>query len=173
MPSSSAVIAALLTGACTTTGIGTGIGTGSSRIPEITATFTWSAQGPRTGTMMATLADGRQYSGTFFQITSETRVEELGPLWAGWPAMYGRRFYCGSWLLGSERSVHHPLFGQGAGESRWSGWTDALPLHADAPLLRHGGRRPGSVRASRRRSHTGQLPAALNGGDVRPFLTNF
>jgi hypothetical protein len=62
----------------------TGTGIGQSRAPGAAAIFSWSAQGPRSGTMVATLADGRRYDGSFFQITRETRVEELGPLWTGW-----------------------------------------------------------------------------------------
>ncbi|HJT40653.1 MAG TPA: hypothetical protein VJ762_10030 [Sphingobium sp.] len=85
--------AALLATACTTTG--TGIG--SSQAPGAAATFNWSSEGPRTGSMTAMLADGRQYTGGFFQITSETRVEDLTPLWVGWGPIYGRRFHRGGW----------------------------------------------------------------------------
>jgi len=76
----------------------TGTGVGDSSASGLSATFTWKAQGPRTGEMSAQLATGRSYSGTFFQITQETRVDELGPLWAGWGPYRGfRRGGWGGW----------------------------------------------------------------------------
>ncbi len=39
--------------------------------------------------MDATLADGSTYSGQYFQITKETTVDTLEPLWVGWNG-YGR-----------------------------------------------------------------------------------
>ncbi|WP_298668488.1 hypothetical protein [uncultured Sphingomonas sp.] len=93
-----ALIAAGALAGCTTTGTGVG----DSGASGLTATFSWKAQGARTGEMMAQLSNGQNYTGTFFQITSETRVDDLGPLWAGWGPMgggfYGRRGYWrGGW----------------------------------------------------------------------------
>lgn len=84
-------LTALLASACTMTG--TGIG--NSRVAGASAMFSWSARGPQTGTMTAVLADGRSYAGPFFQITRETRVDDLGPLWTGWEPMGRGRFYRG------------------------------------------------------------------------------
>ncbi|AKH18703.1 hypothetical protein SUS17_3133 [Sphingomonas sp. S17] len=44
----------------------------------------WKSSGARSGTMTANLSTGATYAGPFFQITSETTIEELGPLWTGW-----------------------------------------------------------------------------------------
>lgn len=65
---------------CTTSG--TGMGT--SLAADVTATFTWTADSPTHGTMTAALNNGEAYQGQFFQITHETRVDQLGPLWVGW-----------------------------------------------------------------------------------------
>lgn len=70
--------------ACTTTGTGVGVAADTNT----TATFTWTAGGPRTGTMTAALSSGQTYAGPFFQITRETTVDELGPLWVGWRGRY-------------------------------------------------------------------------------------
>lgn len=75
-----ALVAAGALAGCTTTGTGVG----DSGASGLTATFSWKAQGSRTGEMTAQLSSGQNYAGTFFQITQETRVDELGPLWAGW-----------------------------------------------------------------------------------------
>ena len=61
-----------------------GMGVGSSGGGAVSATFTWVAESPRRGTMTAMLNTGATYRGPFFQITEETRVEELAPLWVGW-----------------------------------------------------------------------------------------
>jgi hypothetical protein len=66
--------------ACTT--MGTGIG--STNEGDIRAVLTWESRGDRTGTMTAMLSNGDTYTGTYFQITEETRVDSLGPLWVGW-----------------------------------------------------------------------------------------
>jgi hypothetical protein len=34
--------------------------------------------------MRATFPNGTSYSGTLFQITSDTRVDDMAPLWIGW-----------------------------------------------------------------------------------------
>ena len=74
---------------CTTTGTGVGTTPGG----RVTAIFAWTAEGPRSGTMTATLSTGDLYRGPFFQVTRETRIEELGPLWVGW----GRRWRWHGW----------------------------------------------------------------------------
>ena len=71
---------ALLASGCATNGTGTG----STRNNDLQATFTWASKSDRTGTLDASLSNGETYIGQYFQITAETRVDELGPLWGGW-----------------------------------------------------------------------------------------
>jgi hypothetical protein len=65
--------------ACTT--MGTGIG--SSPTGNVRAVLAWKGT-DRAGTMTAMLSTGETYAGMYFQITHETRVDDLGPLWVGW-----------------------------------------------------------------------------------------
>lgn len=66
---------------CKTTGTGYGdVRNGrDSRVA-----FTWNSDDGVSGEMTATMSDGRSFSGKYFQITSETRVDRLNPLWHGW-----------------------------------------------------------------------------------------
>src|SRR5262245_43501094 len=48
------------------------------------ATFHWDAKTDLTGTLTATMPGGREYTGPYFEVTNETRVEGLAPLWYGW-----------------------------------------------------------------------------------------
>ena len=66
---------------CTTTGAGRG--TLHDGV-EAGVTFQWHSTDSISGTMTATFADGRSFSGSYFQITSDTRIDRLGPLWDGW-----------------------------------------------------------------------------------------
>ena len=66
--------------ACTT--MGTGVGT--QRSGDMKANFAWKSTDDRTGTLTANLSNGDTYSGQFFQVTHDTRVESLAPLWNGW-----------------------------------------------------------------------------------------
>jgi hypothetical protein len=66
-----------------------GTGTGSTPSGADPVTFSWSSPDAIKGKMDATLADGRTYSGQYFQITKETTVDTLEPLWIGWNG-YGR-----------------------------------------------------------------------------------
>jgi hypothetical protein len=70
----------LLAAGCTTAG--TGIG--SSPSGALSASFAWTADSPRSGTMTAMLSNGAAYRGPFFQVTRETRIDDLSPLWVGW-----------------------------------------------------------------------------------------
>jgi len=66
---------------------GTGFGsTASAR----TGQLQWKSSDSVSGSMNATLSDGQTFTGQFFQITSDTTVDNLGPLWAGWGG-YGRQ----------------------------------------------------------------------------------
>lgn len=71
---------ALLAAACTTTGTGVA----ESPSGAATGTFTWKASSPDRGDMTAMLSSGATYQGQFFQITRDTTVDTLGPLWTGW-----------------------------------------------------------------------------------------
>jgi len=65
--------------------VSTGVGTGETAGGGSAVSFSWSSDNARTGTMTATLTTtGEEFSGRFFQVTSETRVDELQPLWSGW-----------------------------------------------------------------------------------------
>ena len=66
--------------ACTT--MGTGVG--RERESHGAVAFNWTSKDAISGTMTATLASDQVYSGPFFQITSQTRYDTLGPLWMGW-----------------------------------------------------------------------------------------
>jgi len=61
-----------------------GSGYGVTRTGREDAVFHWDATNDVTGTLTATMPGGRTYSGDYFQVTSETRVEGLAPLWYGW-----------------------------------------------------------------------------------------
>ena len=61
--------------ACTT--MGTGIG--NARNSDLHANFAWKSTDDRTGTLTATLSNGDTFTGQFFQVTHDTRVETLAP----------------------------------------------------------------------------------------------
>lgn len=66
--------------ACATTGSGVG----TTREDNLPVKFSWSSDNAVSGTITATLASGESFDGKFFQVTSETRVDRLEPLWTGW-----------------------------------------------------------------------------------------
>jgi len=72
-----ATLALCVTG-CTT--MGTGAGT--LRSSHAAVTFQWQSTDSVSGSMTATLADGRSYTGPYFQITSEMRTDNLS--FGGW-----------------------------------------------------------------------------------------
>jgi hypothetical protein len=51
--------------------------------------FKWKSSGSVAGSMTASLPNGTRYSGRYFQITSDTSLDGLGPLWAGWGPEWG------------------------------------------------------------------------------------
>jgi hypothetical protein len=69
--------------ACGCTAMGTGIG--STATGASPTTFNWTSSDGVSGTLTATQAGGPTYSGQYFQITKDTTVEGIAPLWAtGW-----------------------------------------------------------------------------------------
>ena len=84
------LVAALVAAGCVTSGTGSG----SSRANDVQATFMWKSSDDRTGTLTASLSTGETFTGQYFQITSETRIDQLGPLWDGWRMGWrGQRYW--------------------------------------------------------------------------------
>jgi hypothetical protein len=67
-----------------------GVGVASTPAGDLRATMTWQSNG-RSGVMTAQLNNGETYSGRYFQITHDTQINDLGPLWVGWnrPGFWG------------------------------------------------------------------------------------
>lgn len=84
---------ATIAAGCTTMGTGTG-STSSGGSPTV---FNWKSSDGVSGTMSATMSGGQTYSGQYFQITKDTTVDSIGPLWVGgWGGWGGR----GGWGWG-------------------------------------------------------------------------
>jgi len=71
----------------------TGVGEGASDSGDVRAQFTWQQTEPSSGTLTATLT-GRSglmetYQGKFYQITSNSEIDTLGPLWHPWHPGWG------------------------------------------------------------------------------------
>jgi hypothetical protein len=92
-----------LAAGCTT--MGTGFG--STAAGSTPVNFTWKSSNGVSGSMNAMLSNGKTFTGQFFQITSDTTVDDLGPLWAG----YGPRGRWGGewdfWDAGPEFVTHY------------------------------------------------------------------
>jgi hypothetical protein len=83
----SAACAALMSvAACQTAGTGSGNIRGTAK----PVAFTWESTDSVSGNITATFGTGRVFRGTYFQITSDTRVDRLDPLWDGWGRPYRR-----------------------------------------------------------------------------------
>jgi hypothetical protein len=78
-----------------------GTGSGNVRGTRKPVAFTWQSTDSVSGDITATFGDGEVFKGTYFQITRDTRVERLGPLWDGWGRPY-RRGGWRHWDRGSE-----------------------------------------------------------------------
>jgi len=69
---------------CTTVGTGSGI-LESNKDKDYSVKFSWkSKDGGQSGILTTTLPDGNVYSGPFFQISSQTEIDFIEPLWFGW-----------------------------------------------------------------------------------------
>jgi hypothetical protein len=95
------VLTALVAGCAT---MGTGFG--STESGQNPVNFTWKSSDDVSGTMNATLSDGKTYTGQYFQITTDTTVDNLGPLWTGWGPGW-RRGGWGYWDAGPEFVKHY------------------------------------------------------------------
>jgi hypothetical protein len=81
-------LASLALSACATQSGGTG--SGNVRGTRKPVAFTWQTTDRVSGDITATFGNGDTYKGSYFQITRETRVDRLGPLWEGWGQPYPR-----------------------------------------------------------------------------------
>ncbi len=61
-----------------------GSGEGTVRDGGAAVHFDWKSTDDVSGTLTATLADGQVFSGQYFQVTGNMRVDRLTPLWIGW-----------------------------------------------------------------------------------------
>ena len=77
-----ALAGALIISGCQTAGTGSGNVRGSRK----PVAFTWESTDSVSGNITATFGTGRVFKGTYFQITRDTRVDRLEPLWHGWGA---------------------------------------------------------------------------------------
>ncbi len=91
-----------------------GVGVASTPAGDLRANMTWQSNGGRSGVMTAQLSNGESYSGRYFQISHDTEVTDLDPLWVGWGPPYGGPRWGGRFGYG---------FGGGFGRHRgWAGW---------------------------------------------------
>lgn len=67
----------------------TGLGIGSTSTGRHKVLFKWKSSGSVTGSMKASVRNGTTYSGQYFQITSDTSLNGLAPLWVGWDPDWG------------------------------------------------------------------------------------
>jgi hypothetical protein len=77
-----AALAMLALSACETTAGGTG--SGNVRGSQRPVAFTWQSESDHAGDITATFNSGRVFKGEYFQITGDTHVDRLDPLWDGW-----------------------------------------------------------------------------------------
>jgi len=97
------LVASLLGTACTTMGTGTGETRGGG--PGVR--FDWKAESAVKGHITATFANGTSYSGMLFQITTNTTVDDMGPLWVGWRGGWGGWGGWDYWDNGPEFITHY------------------------------------------------------------------
>jgi hypothetical protein len=78
-------IAALAMIACETPN-GAGTGSGNVRGTQKPVAFTWQSKDSDSGDITATFGTGRVFTGSYVQVTHDTRADDLDPLWDGWDA---------------------------------------------------------------------------------------
>lgn len=78
------ILLPLVLAACQTAGTGSGNVRGTQK----PVAFTWQSTDSVSGNITATFGSGEVFKGTYFQITSDTRVDRLDPLWYGWNRRY-------------------------------------------------------------------------------------
>jgi len=83
-----ALAAGLMLSGCETQSGGTG--SGNLRGTRKPVAFTWQTTDNVSGDITATFGNGDVFKGNYFQITRDTRVDRLGPLWDGWGRPYRR-----------------------------------------------------------------------------------
>jgi hypothetical protein len=67
-----------------------GTGTGSVTPGDAPVKFAWkSTDGGNSGTMSATLAGGKTFSGPYLQVTTDASTVDFAPMWAGWDDGWG------------------------------------------------------------------------------------
>ena len=81
-------LAALALAACETQSAGTG--SGNLRGTQKPVAFTWESRDSVSGDITATFGSGRVFKGVYFQVTSDSRVDRMDPLWDGWGRPYRR-----------------------------------------------------------------------------------
>jgi hypothetical protein len=74
--------------ACETQSAGTG--SGNVRGTQKPVAFTWQSDDSNSGDITATFGTGRVFKGAYFQISRDTSVDRLDPLWDGWGRPYSR-----------------------------------------------------------------------------------
>jgi len=84
-------LATLALAACETQSAGTG--SGNVRGTQKPVAFTWQSDDSNSGDITATFANGRVFKGSYFEISHDTRVDRLDPLWDGW----GHSHHSGDW----------------------------------------------------------------------------
>jgi hypothetical protein len=88
-----AMAGAIALSACETASHGAGTGSGNVRGTSKPVAFTWQGDDRDSGDITATFASGRVFKGSYFQVTHDTRVDRLDPLWDGW----GRPYRSDNW----------------------------------------------------------------------------
>src|SRR6186997_10322 len=82
-------LAVLALAACETPN-GAGTGSGNVRGTQKPVAFTWQSHDNDSGDITATFGSGRVFKGAYVQVSRDSRVESLDPLWDGWEAPRSR-----------------------------------------------------------------------------------
>lgn len=82
-------VAVLAAGGCACTSDGLDLGEPNQVRQE--PFIEWHGAEGLAGTMTATVAGRRAYSGPYLQVTPDVSAEQLAPLWQGWSASHGWR----------------------------------------------------------------------------------